>query len=227
MNAKLKVKTILVNKWRGGSYQANVAHSKLCEGKLFKRKIEPHTMSEKRHKINKFANYQKIIVRNSPAFDCHVFVPPQKPLIFGFYVMSMFIISTQIGWQNPWWSLCKLWERCLDFTKENVWEVAPPSPLHRNVDGCAGRLCRSLIPRAVHALRTRRDYKPRFAGKTEGMSKTLVQILKNDRRFIVALKAFISPISFMFEHDFPNEIRQNAQFTVTGSVQFIFSQHFD
>ena len=31
-------------------------------------------MSEKRHKINKFANYQNIIVRNSPAFDCHVFV---------------------------------------------------------------------------------------------------------------------------------------------------------
>ena len=27
-------------------------------------------MSEKRHKINKFANYQKIMVRISPAFDC-------------------------------------------------------------------------------------------------------------------------------------------------------------
>ena len=31
-------------------------------------------MSEKRHKINKFANYQNIIVRNSPAFDRHDFV---------------------------------------------------------------------------------------------------------------------------------------------------------
>ena len=31
-------------------------------------------MSEKRHKINKFANYQNIIVRNSPAFEHHVFV---------------------------------------------------------------------------------------------------------------------------------------------------------
>ena len=113
MNTKLEVKTILVNKWRGGSYQPYVAHSKLCEGKLFKRRIEPHTMSEKRHKSNKFADYQKIIVRNSPAFDRHVFVLSQKPLIFGFYVMLM--ISAQICWQNPWWSLCKLWEHRLDF----------------------------------------------------------------------------------------------------------------
>ena len=29
-------------------------------------------MSEKRHKINKFANYHNITVRNSPAFDHHV-----------------------------------------------------------------------------------------------------------------------------------------------------------
>ena len=41
-------------------------------------------MHEKRHKINKFANYQNIIVRNSPAFDCHAFVPSQNPLIFDF-----------------------------------------------------------------------------------------------------------------------------------------------
>ena len=40
---------------------------------------ENHTpmMSVKRHKINKFANYQNIIVRNSPALDRHVFVPSQ------------------------------------------------------------------------------------------------------------------------------------------------------
>ena len=31
-------------------------------------------MSEKRHKINKFANYQNIIVRNSPAFARYVLV---------------------------------------------------------------------------------------------------------------------------------------------------------
>ena len=31
-------------------------------------------MSEKRREINKFANYQNIIVRNSPTFDRHVFV---------------------------------------------------------------------------------------------------------------------------------------------------------
>ena len=34
-------------------------------------------MSEKRHQINKFVNYQNIIVRNSPAFDRHVFVSSQ------------------------------------------------------------------------------------------------------------------------------------------------------
>ena len=34
-------------------------------------------MSEKRHKINKFANYQNIIVGNSPAFNRHVFVASQ------------------------------------------------------------------------------------------------------------------------------------------------------
>ena len=43
----------------GGSYQPYASHSKLCEGKLFKRKSKPHSMSEERHKINKFANYQK------------------------------------------------------------------------------------------------------------------------------------------------------------------------
>ena len=34
-------------------------------------------MSVKRHKINKFWNYQNIIVRNIPALDRHVFVPSQ------------------------------------------------------------------------------------------------------------------------------------------------------
>ena len=42
-------------------------------------------MSEKRHKINKLANKQNITVRNSPAFDHHVFVPSQNPLIFGLW----------------------------------------------------------------------------------------------------------------------------------------------
>ena len=44
-------------------------------------------MSEKRHKINKFANYQNIIVRNSPAFDRNVFVSSQDildPSAYGF-----------------------------------------------------------------------------------------------------------------------------------------------
>ena len=34
-------------------------------------------MFEKRHKINKFANYQNLMVRNSAAFDRHVFVSSQ------------------------------------------------------------------------------------------------------------------------------------------------------
>ena len=82
-------------------------------------------MSEKRHKINKFANYQNIIVRNSPAFDHPVFVSSQdpfsspEPLVslprdqettgsedenaqdrwsMDFHVMRM--ISTQIRWQD-------------------------------------------------------------------------------------------------------------------------------
>ena len=42
-------------------------------------------MSEKRHKINKFANYQNIIVRNSPAFDCHAFVFFSRLLIYSFW----------------------------------------------------------------------------------------------------------------------------------------------
>jgi len=40
-------------------------------------------MSEKRHEINKFANYQNIIVRN---FDCHAcFCFFSRPLIYGFW----------------------------------------------------------------------------------------------------------------------------------------------
>ena len=38
---------------------------------------ENHTLSVKAPKITKFANYQNIIVRNSPAMDHHVFVPSQ------------------------------------------------------------------------------------------------------------------------------------------------------
>ena len=77
LNSKLKLKTILINKLQlflkalyleatltflrfavkhysiaqlfGVSYQPYVAHSKLCGGKLFKRKSKPLTMSEKQH----------------------------------------------------------------------------------------------------------------------------------------------------------------------------------
>ena len=50
-------------------------------------------MSEKRHKINKFVNYPNIIVRNSPAFDRHVFVSSQDRLSMDFDLMRM--ISTK------------------------------------------------------------------------------------------------------------------------------------
>ena len=56
-------------------------------------------MSEKRHKNNKFANYQNITVRNSPAFDRHVFGFFSRSLSMDFDVMGM--ISTQIRWQDP------------------------------------------------------------------------------------------------------------------------------
>ena len=48
-----------------------VAYPKLCRGKLFNRKRKPHSTSEKRHKISKFANDQNRMVRKSPAFDRH------------------------------------------------------------------------------------------------------------------------------------------------------------
>ena len=86
LNSKLKFKTILIDKsllllkalyleatltflkfaakhcsiaqLLGGSY-----HTQLCRGKFFHRNRKPYTMSEKRPKINKFANYQNIIVK--------------------------------------------------------------------------------------------------------------------------------------------------------------------
>ena len=64
---------------------------------------ENHTLSEKRQKINTFANYQNKIVRNSPALDRHVFVACSLKNVhhivdhvFFQYVMRM--ISTQIRW---------------------------------------------------------------------------------------------------------------------------------
>lgn len=50
-----------------------------CEGKLFKRKSKAYPMSEKRHEINTFANYQNIMVKNSSSFDSLVFVLSSKP----------------------------------------------------------------------------------------------------------------------------------------------------
>ena len=77
LNSKLKLKTILINKLQlflkalhleatltflrfaakhysiaqlfGVSYQPYTAHSKLCGGKLFRRKSKPLTMSERQH----------------------------------------------------------------------------------------------------------------------------------------------------------------------------------
>ena len=60
-------------------------------------------MSEKRHKINKFANYQNIIVRNSPPFDRRVYVYSQDRRSMVFDVMRM--IGRQIHWQDPCLSL--------------------------------------------------------------------------------------------------------------------------
>ena len=56
-------------------------------------------MSEKRHKTPKFAIYQNVIVRNSPALGRHDFVSFKTDESMVFDVMRM--ISTQIRWQDP------------------------------------------------------------------------------------------------------------------------------
>ena len=48
------------------------------------------------------------------------------------------MIIRQIRWQDPWWSLCKLW----DFTWENVWELAPPLVSYSKLYSCFSA-CRS------------------------------------------------------------------------------------
>ena len=48
-------------------------------------------------------------MRNSPAFDRHVFASSQDRWSVVFHAMRM--ISTQICWQDPCWSFCKLWEQ--------------------------------------------------------------------------------------------------------------------
>ena len=94
--------------------QLYVVYSKLCRGKLFNRKRKPHTMSEKRHKINKFANYQKYNNEKQSRLGPPCFCSFSKPLTsFSTPVFSMVfdvkrMISTQFRWQGPCWSLCKL-----------------------------------------------------------------------------------------------------------------------
>ena len=58
-------------------------------------------------------------MRNSTAFDCHVFVSSEDRWFMVFDVMRM--ISTQIRRQDPCWSL----PSCENIVW-NVWEVAPP-----------------------------------------------------------------------------------------------------
>ena len=63
---------------------------------------------------------------NSRAFDCHVFIFSQDRWSMVFDVMRM--ISTQIRWQDPCWSLCKLWEHSLDFFKRMYGKQLPLPP---------------------------------------------------------------------------------------------------
>ena len=59
-------------------------------------------MPEKRHKINKLASYQKMIVRNSPAFDRHGFVASQTLLTFFFLLLLLFfLINVHDQHRNP------------------------------------------------------------------------------------------------------------------------------
>ena len=63
-------------------------------------------MPEKRHKINKLASYQKMIVRNSPAFDRHGFVASQKLLTFFIIIIIFFFFFP--------WSAQKSADKTLD-----------------------------------------------------------------------------------------------------------------
>ena len=167
-------------------------------------------MSEKRHKINKFANYQNIIVRNSPAFDCHVFLFSQDRWSMVFDVMRM--ITTQIRWQDPCWSLCKLWERRLDF---NVWEVAsnppPPGPLDRSIHV-------QLDWKIVRILRTQ----VRASSQTESLERGWKQRARLGRDakntfFLLSphtpVLRHALPISFLILRKKPTVLPSNVQFS--------------
>ena len=97
------------------SYMLHIPNS--LKGNCLTEKENARTMHEKRHKINKFANYQNIIVRNSPAFDCHVFVPSQNRWSLIFDVMRM--ISTQVHWQDQ--STGKTLAYCFASCENIVW----------------------------------------------------------------------------------------------------------
>ena len=97
LNSKLKFKTILINKsqlkkkalyleatltfLRFAAKQCSIAQLDLIFGdsyQLYALYVAYSKLSEKRHKINKFANYQNIKVRNSPALDRHIFVLSER-----------------------------------------------------------------------------------------------------------------------------------------------------
>ena len=138
MNSELKFKTILINKlkllptlYREAtltflrfaskhyltpslrrflfvSYtQLYVAYSKLCRGKLCKRKAN-HTLCLE-------------------AFDRHVFDPSQNRWSLFYYVMRM--ISTQIPWQDPWWSLRQVVRTSFGFHLRECMGSSLPPPL--------------------------------------------------------------------------------------------------
>ena len=56
-------------------------------------------MSEKGHETKKFANYQNVIVRNSPWAAIFLFL--LKTFKSMAFVDIMHIISTQLRWQDP------------------------------------------------------------------------------------------------------------------------------
>ena len=104
-------------------------------------------------------------MRNSTAFDCHVFVSSEDRWFMVFDVMRM--ISTQIRRQDPCWSL----PSCENIVW-NVWEVAPPpTPGPRRSRTLHGSNV-SQIRGAIHSAKISGNFGPKLNGSVRSNRKS-------------------------------------------------------
>ena len=104
-------------------------------------------------------------MRNSTAFDCHVFVSSEDRWFMVFDVMRM--ISTQIRRQDPCWSL----PSCENIVW-NVWEVAPPpTPGPRRSRTLHGSNV-SQIMGAIHSAKISGNFGPKLNGSVRSNRKS-------------------------------------------------------